>query len=67
MSKENDEGFVTQHELALELRSFKNEMRLLLAITLGVIKFDVPEQLTAGALIVGAVVAGAKFALLRFN
>lgn len=37
-------------ELRLELRSFKNEMRVLMVATLAILKLDLPRTLTVGAM-----------------
>ena len=46
-----------RRELKLELKSFKNEMRVLLVGAFVVIGFDVPKEITVGA--IGIVVLGA--------
>ena len=48
-------------ELRLELRSFKNEMRVMLLVTLALLKLDLPDTLTAGALGVFALKAAVGF------
>lgn len=52
---EPDEKHVTRRELSTELRAFRNEMRALLLLSLIVLKFDPPPELTVPA--IAAVVA----------
>jgi hypothetical protein len=51
-----DDKHVTRRELALELGSFRNEMRVLIVGGIVVLKFDVPKEITA----VGFVLVAAK-------
>lgn len=52
-----------RNELRLELRSFKNEVRILLVVAILILKFNLPSSWTVGAL--GAV--GVKAALGFFR
>jgi len=56
---EPEEKHVTRRELSTELRAFRNEMRALLLLTLIVLKFDPPPELTLPA--IAAVVAKAAW------
>lgn len=60
MTEERDEGdrHVTRRELALELRSFRNEMRILIVGAIVVLRFDVPAEVTAAALLAFVVKLG---------
>lgn len=46
----SEDEHVTRRELATELRSFRNEMRLLIAMAVLVINFDVPREFTAAVI-----------------
>lgn len=63
----NDDRHVTRLELSLELKSFRNEVRLILVGMLVVLKFDVPENVTVGALVLAGLVAAGKGLLARFS
>jgi len=54
---------VTRRELKLELKSFRNEVRVLLVAGILVIRFDIPQEITAAAL--GAVGLKALWAFLH--
>lgn len=48
---DDDESHVTRRELGMELRSFRNEVRVLIAVAVVAIRFDVPKELTAAAIV----------------
>lgn len=54
-----------QRELGQILKGFKNEMRLLIAVAVLVLKFQVPSSITAAALGLFAVKAAVGFVLGR--
>jgi hypothetical protein len=41
---------VTRQEMMSELKSLRNEMRLLLVVTVATLKFNVPDAITATAI-----------------
>lgn len=69
--EQHDEGsgdlrHVTQRELGLQLRAFRNEVRLLLIGAVVVIRFDVPKEVTVPALAVVVFKAAWSFVAGRF-
>ena len=55
-----DDRHVTYREFVTELKSFRNETRVLIVAALVVIRFDVPKEITAAAVAIAAAVAVAK-------
>jgi hypothetical protein len=45
-----DDEHITRRELGLQLRAFRNEVRVLVIGAVVVIRFDIPKEITAGAL-----------------
>lgn len=49
VNESHEDGIVTRRELKSELKSFRNEVRILLLTTLVVLKFNVPDEATVTA------------------
>lgn len=58
-----EDKHVTRRELSMELRSFRNEVRVLIVAALVVLRFDVPNEITAGAIAAAVVIAVVKGAI----
>lgn len=60
---DDDTTHVTRRELGLELRSFRNEVRLLVVGAVIVIRFDLPKEVTAVGIALVAAKAIAAFVI----